>query len=87
MAIAYQGHIQTAFYENAFLDMRALSLSEINDYCDRAGESLYSSVGAYAWEGLGRYLFDRGEGSDDIILGLPLLPLIRFFRSASCLVF
>ena len=87
VAIAFAGRIQTTFFENAFLDMRALSLVEINEYCDRAGDILFTSVGAYAWEGVGRHLFERVEGTDDTILGLPLLPLIRFFRSASCLAF
>ena len=87
VTIATQGQIQTAFFETATLDMRALTKAQIDIYCDCAGDILFSSVGAYAWEGLGRHLFDTAQGTDDVILGLPLIPLIRFFRSVSCLAF
>ncbi len=38
------------------------------------------SVGAYQLEGLGVHLFEKIEGDHFTILGLPLLPLLAFFR-------
>ena len=40
-----------------------------------------SSVGAYQLEGLGVHLFELIEGDHFTILGLPLLPLLKFLRS------
>ena len=45
-----------------------------------AGERVLQSVGAYQLEGLGVHLFEKIEGDHFTILGLPLLPLLAFFR-------
>ena len=54
-------------------------------YLDSAGDAVMSSVGAYQLEGLGVHLFERIEGDHFTILGLPLLPLLAFFRDAKLL--
>lgn len=38
------------------------------------------SVGAYELESLGVQLFDKIEGDYFTILGLPLLPLLKYLR-------
>ncbi len=43
------------------------------------------SVGCYQIEGLGVQLFDRIEGDHFTILGLPLIPLMRYLRAAGLL--
>ena len=73
--------------ESATLRMRALSDSDIKNYCNLAGEAILESVGSYQYEGLGRHLFDKIEGREDVIFGLPLNPIITFFRSVGCLKF
>jgi septum formation protein len=65
--------------------MRQLSEAEINRYLDEAGAAVTTSVGAYQLEGLGIHLFERIEGDHFTILGLPLLPLLRFLRSEGLL--
>jgi septum formation protein len=65
----------------ARMTVRPLSEAAIDDYLDEAGEAVTSSVGAYQLEGLGIHLFERIEGDHFTILGLPLLPLLGFFRS------
>jgi septum formation protein len=40
-----------------------------------------ASVGVYQLEGLGIRLFDRIDGDYFAILGLPLLPLLKFLRA------
>lgn len=62
------------------LTMRPLTPEFIDDYVDRCGESLLSTVGAYQLEGLGAQLFSRIDGDYFSILGLPLLPLLDYLR-------
>jgi septum formation protein len=69
----------------ARMTMRQLGDAEIDAYLDQAGEAVTSSVGAYQLEGLGVHLFERIEGDHFTILGLPLLPLLAFLRSARLL--
>jgi len=62
------------------LTMRPLTEDFIEDYVDRVGEPLLSTVGAYQLEGLGAQLFNKIEGDYFSILGLPLLPLLDYLR-------
>tara|TARA_R110000751_G_scaffold4210_24_gene19983 strand:+ start:4915 stop:5511 length:597 start_codon:yes stop_codon:yes gene_type:complete len=63
------------------LTMRPLSEDFIESYVERAGDALLSTVGAYQLEGLGAQLFTKIEGDYFSILGLPLLPLLDYFRT------
>jgi septum formation protein len=69
-------------HETARLRMRQFSDAFLETYLDEVGPAAYSSVGGYQIEGAGIHLFDRIEGDYFTILGLPLLPLLRFFREA-----
>jgi septum formation protein len=62
------------------LTVRPLSDAFIDSYVARVGEALLSTVGAYQLEGLGAQLFTKIEGDYFSILGLPLLPLLDYFR-------
>jgi septum formation protein len=62
------------------LTMRGLSDAFLDSYLAAEGAALLGSVGAYRLEGLGVHLFDRIEGEQAAILGLPLLPLLGFLR-------
>lgn len=62
------------------LTMRPLTEEFIEDYVERVGEPLLSTVGAYQLEGLGAQLFNKIEGDYFSILGLPLLPLLDYLR-------
>ena len=79
-AVARDGKILWRHVETARLAMRALSGAEVDDYLHRVGEAGLSSVGAYQIEGLGVRLFDKIDGDFFAILGLPLLPLLKFLR-------
>ncbi len=62
------------------LTMRAFSDAFLDAYLAAEGETVLSSVGAYRLEGRGAHLFDALEGEYSAILGLPMLPLLRFLR-------
>jgi septum formation protein len=64
----------------ALMSVRALSEPFLAAYADAAGAALTSSVGAYQVEGFGIHLFERIAGDHSTILGLPLIPLLAFFR-------
>jgi len=64
------------------LAMRAFSEAFLDAYLAAEGERVLGSVGAYRLEGPGVQLFARVEGDHATILGLPLLPLLEFLRSA-----
>ncbi len=70
----------------ARLTMRPLSKDFLDSYLADAGERVIASVGAYQLESLGVHLFERIEGDHFTILGLPLLPLLAFFRKAGLVV-
>jgi septum formation protein len=69
----------------ARMTMRPLDDNAISVYLDAAGAAVTTSVGAYQLEGLGIHLFERIEGDHFTILGLPLLPLLKFLRSQGLL--
>jgi septum formation protein len=74
--------VQWLHVSTAQLWMRPLSDDFITGYLDRAGPSVLWSVGCYQIEGLGTQLFERVEGDHFTILGLPLLPLLHYLRTA-----
>jgi nucleoside triphosphate pyrophosphatase len=80
IAVALDGKIAFETVEVARMTMRPLSGDEIRLYLDEAGNAVTTSVGAYQLEVLGVHLFERIEGDHFTILGLPLLPLLDFFR-------
>ncbi|WP_408885649.1 Maf family protein [Komagataeibacter xylinus] len=62
------------------LHMRAFSDSFLAWYLAAEGEAILSCVGCYRLEGRGILLFDRIEGEQSAIMGLPLLPLLAALR-------
>lgn len=68
------------------LTMRDFSDTFLEAYLATEGEALLSSVGAYRLEGHGVQLFDRIEGDQPAILGMPLLPLLGFLRQHGVLL-
>ena len=65
---------------SARLTMRDFSEEFLERYLDEAGTAVLASVGGYQLERTGIHLFDRIVGDHFTILGMPLLPLLAFFR-------
>ena len=70
----------------ATLEMRDFSDAFLDDYLDRLGPDVLSSVGCYHLEGEGVQLFHRIEGDYFGILGLPLTGLLDLLRRHGALV-
>lgn len=85
VSVARNGAVVWRHAETSTLHMRVFSDAFLDSYLARAGGVLTSTVGAYAFEGLGAQLFDRVEGDFHAILGLPLLPLLAFLREQGVL--
>ncbi len=69
----------------ARLTMRALSPAFLELYLAAAGPGVSGSVGGYQLEGAGIHLFDRVEGDQSTVMGLPLLRLLAALRALGVL--
>ncbi len=85
VSVARNGAIAWSVCETAHLTMRSLSDPFLDRYLAAMGGDALRSVGSYEIEGLGAQLFSRVEGDTFVIMGLPLLPLLDFFRQAGVL--
>jgi septum formation protein len=68
---------------SARLTMREFSEDFLDRYLTEAGPDALASVGGYQLERIGVHLFDKIAGDHFTVLGMPLLPLLAFFRQES----
>jgi septum formation protein len=71
--------------ETPNLAMRDVSDAFLETYLAAEGEKICACVGAYRLEGLGIQLFDSVAGDYFAVLGLPLMNLLAFLRSAGAI--
>ncbi|MEM8752669.1 MAG: Maf family protein [Pseudomonadota bacterium] len=64
----------------ARLSMRPFSDAFLDDYLERMGDEVLTTVGGYKLEGLGAQLFARIDGDYFTVLGLPLIETLGFLR-------
>lgn len=86
LAVAENGKIIFETVQTANMTMRPLSREFIAAYLAEAGDKVKTSVGAYQLEGLGIHLFEKIEGDHFTVLGMPLVPLLAFFRKQGWVV-
>jgi nucleoside triphosphate pyrophosphatase len=85
LCIARGGKVLFETVSTAKMTCRVLRPAFIDGYLAAAGDAILASVGAYQLEGLGIHLFEKIEGDQATILGLPLLPLLAFLREEGSL--
>jgi septum formation protein len=85
VAIARDGTMLHEHREVARLTVRAFSDGFLDAYLDAMGNAVTTSVGGYQLEKAGIQLFERIAGDHFVILGLPLLALLQYFRQAGWL--
>jgi septum formation protein len=68
--------------EVARLTMRSFSDEFLEAYLDAAGTAVTASVGGYQLEKVGIQLFEHTQSDHFTILGLPLVPLLEYLRTA-----
>lgn len=83
--IAQAGQPNWRHIESVSLTMRSLSPHFIEHYLDLDWENCRWCVGCYRIEGPGAQLFTRISGSLFAVQGLPLLPMLDYFRVRSIL--
>ena len=83
--IAEDGRPVWRHVEAAKMSVRPLSDSFIEVYLDAEWPAIAGCVGCYRIEGPGVQLFDRMEGSQFTVLGLPLFPVLDYLRVRSVL--
>lgn len=66
--------------DRARMYVRPLSEAFIESYLDLEWPEISGCVGCYRIEGPGAQLFNRIEGSQFTVLGLPLLPVLDYLR-------
>ena len=78
-AIVRDGEVLFAYCASVTLTMRRLTDDYIARYLDRNWHSVQDAVGCYKLEEEGVRLFSEIDGDYFTVLGLPLLPIVKFF--------
>jgi septum formation protein len=80
VVVVKNGIEQFKHTSTATMKMRLLDEAFLQSYAKREEEALLNSVGGYYFEGAGESLFESVTGDINTIMGMPLLPLLAFFR-------
>lgn len=78
VAVFLDGECVWSKVEQAKLTMRELSQDEITAYVEL--DQPFKACGSFHYEEHGKHLFAHVEGSDDVIFGLALQPLLHFLH-------
>ena len=84
--ISKEGKKVWAYNDEAKLKIRKLKKNEIIKYIKKLKLRKIQASGLYQIEDLGIVLFDKIKGSYFTILGLPLLPLLKFLYKKGLLI-
>ena len=85
-ALACNGAVTWRHADSALLHVRELSDSFIDAYLDAEWPAVAGCVGVFRIEAMGVQLFERIEGDQFTVLGMPLLPVLAALRVSEELV-
>src|SRR5262249_24250400 len=85
IALGREGAILFEHPAGARLALRAFFDRFLETYLAAMGAAVTASVGGYQLERIGIQLFERIEGDHFVILGLPLVALLKYMRQAGWL--
>ncbi len=80
VVIVENGRAVWRYVEAARMHVRVLSDQFIDTYLDAEWPAIAGCVGCYRIEGPGVQIFERIEGSQFTVLGMPLLPVLDYLR-------
>ena len=80
VVVVKNGKEQFSHTSTAIMKMRVLTQTLLQSYVQKEQEALLNSVGGYYYEAAGHQLFEDVSGDINTIMGMPLLPLLAFFR-------
>jgi septum formation protein len=80
VACAAAGKVIWLHHAKARLKMRNFTSTFLEAYLHKNSEQILHAVGCYQVEGPGIQLFEKITGDSSTIMGLPLLPLLKFLR-------
>jgi len=86
VSVVKDGKNLWSYAEQAQMQMREFSQGFLDQYIQNCAEPILSCVGGYQLEGAGAQLFHAVKGDYFTVLGLPLIPLLEFFRTRNILI-
>jgi septum formation protein len=86
IAVVQDNKVLFETVSSAHLTMHDFSDAFLDAYLDAAGDRVMQSVGAYQLESVGVNLFEKIEGDHFTILGMPLMPLLAYFRKSGMIL-
>ncbi len=80
ICVCRDGEVLWQHVDRSILTMHDFDDAFLEAYAERAGDALTRAVGAYELEAAGSWLFEKVEGDFFTVLGMPLLPLLKYLR-------
>ena len=81
VCISKNGSMIWNYTDKAYLTMKHFSHSELQIYLDKLSDKALYSYNVYQIEGEGRNLFDKIEGDEDTIMGLPIKKIKEYIEN------
>ena len=80
VCISKNGSMIWNYTDKAYLTMKHFSDNELQIYLDKLSDKALYAYNVYQIEGEGRNLFDKIEGDEDTIMGLPVKKIKEYIR-------
>ena len=81
VCISKNGSMIWNYTEKAYLTMKHFSDNELQIYLDKLSDKALYAYNVYQIEGEGRNLFDKIEGDEDTIMGLPIKKIKEYIEN------